>query len=134
MGISPGITFILPEAPAASAGPRNTIQAYGRRAEKNSFSVVGPLWNAGERRLGHSATDCPPCKSLWIARFELFRPYGVAETCATSFSKISAASARLARQHRFPADFRAEGRDGVQFDGMTSRRNCGAVAGENTTR
>jgi hypothetical protein len=48
--------------------------------------------------------------------------------------EICAASARLARQRRFPADFRAGRRDGVQFDGMTRRRNCGAVPGAYTTR
>jgi hypothetical protein len=57
-GASPGITLILPGVPPASAGLRNTSQAYGQRAI-GSFPVFGPLWEAGKRRLALSGGQDP---------------------------------------------------------------------------
>src|ERR1035437_5395233 len=41
--------FYTPWGPQASAGPRNTCQAYGRRTE-SSFPVLWPRWKVGQRR------------------------------------------------------------------------------------
>src|ERR1039457_1107029 len=53
MGESPDSHGKLLGAPPAFAEPRNISQAYGKLAE-GSFSVFGPLWKVGRRRLARS--------------------------------------------------------------------------------
>ena len=53
MGESPDSHGKLLGAPPAFAEPRNISQAYGKLAE-GSFSVFGPLWKVGRRRLARN--------------------------------------------------------------------------------